>query len=243
MEGDTKKIKATVEMLKGTDIIGCITGSCLLEADMDHWESKPDIDVFVYNTESLVYTVSELVWRLGFEPGKGTEESRRQEKWKFDRLRQGRMNVKAPVNTHSLEFDGTVVNVTYKKGMTNMLQVLGSFDMDLIMHGYDIELGKQMDFVPADAKVAHINPYRRVRHDLWDTAHWLRQWDRVIKYWNRGYDTRPVAHAYLGMIDDTLAVASVFKSENAVAAYEKFAKEFEETKAKIQAWISEHEED
>lgn len=242
MMGDTKKIKSAIEELKQSDLIGCITGSCLLDADFDDWETKPDIDIFLYNQASLAYACSEIVWHMGYRPGKGDEKTRKMEEWKFRKLKQGQYSSKIPVNTHSFEKDGVIVNLTYKKNMRNMLHILGSFDMDLVMHGFDIELKQEMNFVPKDAKVAHINPYRKIRYDLWDTAHWLRQWDRVVKYWNRGYDTRPVAEAYLDMVDKTMETANIFSTPAAMEAQEQFFKEFEDTRKKIVEWLEANED-
>ena len=83
----TEKIRNTIELLKDTDINGCITGSSMIpDVDFDEWDSVPDIDLFVYTEMQLLYASDYLVLKHGFELRNAGEE------WKYDRVRNRGMH-------------------------------------------------------------------------------------------------------------------------------------------------------
>ena len=95
VETFNQKMHSVIEILKNSGINGCITGSCLLDADFDSWSVKPDIDVFVYGERYMVEAICILRSRYGFEFGVDeTERSKKQEKKKYGWLLKGKKNKK-----------------------------------------------------------------------------------------------------------------------------------------------------
>ena len=95
VETFNQKMHSVIEILKNSGINGCITGSCLLDADFDSWSVKPDIDVFVYGERYMVEAICILRSKYGFEFGvDGTERSAKQEKKKYGWLLKGKKNKK-----------------------------------------------------------------------------------------------------------------------------------------------------
>nr|DAG29645.1 MAG TPA: hypothetical protein [Caudoviricetes sp.] len=237
-----EKIYETQEELLKSSINGCITGSSMLSDDFDTWDSIPDIDVFVYGESQLVHAIDYMTMKLGFVPGKYDESARAGEEWKVQRILEGRYRKKVPINTVSLIRDGVTVNLTHKKNQTSVIDVISNFDMTIIMLGIDIPTGYTMDLRGPYKKTARPNPLRPVKYELVNTSYWIRQFDRVMKYWNRGYDTRPMAKFYLDLIDKTLADGCLFKSDASQKMYDTFSNEFAEVHDKIDSWLKDKED-
>lgn len=240
--GLTKQIKDTINLLKDTDINGCITGSCLLDENFDEWESVPDIDVFVYSIESQIHAVDVLEYKYGFKPGKYDHNCDKGEAWKVQRLRTYGMRKDSPLSTVSMYKDGITVNVSYRKDQRKLVDVISVFDMTIIMRGIDIPTGYELNLTGDDSHTARLNPLRTIDYSIWNTKKWVRQFDRVIKYWNRGFDTRPVAQAYIDMINTVIETGSLFTSEKAEQSYKEFAEEYIEVRDHIQMWLDDKED-
>ena len=240
----TEEIKSTIEMLKGSGIYGCITGSCLLDVDFDTWDTAPDIDIFVYSENALVNASDILMYKYNFVPGTLVKDSNRGEEWKIKRTIQHGMKKNAALSTVKFNNGKVVVNVSYKKNQTTVLDVIPAFDMSIVMHGYDIPKATELDLrtMKSTKNVAVPNPLRDQDAELYVADQWIRQFDRVIKYWNRGFDTRPMAQFYIKLIDEVLSKGSLFTSSKATEYYEEFAKEFIEVRKKIEEWLADKEE-
>ncbi len=247
----TQEIKETIELLKELDIYGCITGSSMLDKDFDEWDEHPDIDVFVYYNNELLNAARMLIDCYGFEPA--TEG----EAWKIDRIRKAIKQKDAVLQTVKLRKGNVVVNLTFKYGKTNMLAVLSSFDMSIIMVGYDIETKSMLDLrescksmVPDDPNgkwptcknIAVPNPLRKQDVDMYGTEMWVRQFDRVIKYWNRGFDTRPMARFYISLIEGVIRKGQLFDTTKSSAAYQEFVDTYEPLKNKMVQWLNDKED-
>lgn len=247
----TQKIKETIELLKDLDVYGCITGSSMLDCNFDEWDNHPDIDVFVYYPNEALYLANLLINCYGFKPA--TEG----EAWKLDRMRKAMRQKDACLQTIKVEKDEIIVNITYKYGKTNMLAVLSSFDMSIIMKGYDIETKSMMDLrvgsdlmVPEDPNgkwskdpnVAVPNPLRKQDVDMYGAEMWIRQFDRVIKYWNRGFDTRPMARFYIELIDGVIKKGQLFNTDKSTAAYNGFVETYEPLRKKMVEWLNDKED-
>ena len=245
MGSTTSRIHETIDLLKQTDIYGCITGSSLLESDFDDWDTPPDVDIFVFSQQALIHAVTLLTERYGFEPGSEMEKSAKGEAWKIDRSITHGMQRNFPLSTIKLRRDGVVVNVTYRKYQTSVLDILSNFDMSIIMRGYDIRKHLDVDLrklIDADNMTAIPNPFRDQDTDMYTVMQWIRQFDRVIKYWQRGFDTRPMARFYLKAIDDVLETGSIFDTDKAISLYDEFSSQFKEVREKIAAWLKDKEE-
>lgn len=245
-----RAVKAWVEKLKGSDFRACITGSCLLDADFSTWDELPDVDMFAYSDREMIRMIQALQDQHHLELGvDGSERSYLQEQQKYDWLVEGKNNkydgtLFSTVKLHDKRY-GTIINVSWKKHADNVAKVLGTFDMSIVMKGYDIR-GKWMcDFtkVWGPENVAMPNPLKRVDYDLVKTTYWVRQFDRVIKYWQRGYDTRPMAETYIEKIDMLLKRGNIWTSEAGAEFYHKFADELIDMRKKVAAWLEERRED
>lgn len=247
-----EKIDAAIALVKTLPIDGCITGSCLLPGfDPDGWGTVPDIDVFVFGEDELVSAVTLAQHALKMVPGKGSDRTRRQEEWKLARLRQAGLNHKIGITTYTFWCEGVMLNFTFKQRrfhgrwvpILDTPGVLQSFDMSIVMQGYDIKHHVTYDLRVGDEFVAIPNPLRDHDCVMWTVAKWVRQFDRVVKYYNRGFDTRPMARFYLDMIDECIDAGCLFDSEESQEAFESFSKEFIEKRSQIADWYEEHKED
>ena len=117
--------------------------------------------------------------------------------------------------------------------------------MSIVLQAYDIESRIMYDLRPKDVPVttAIPNPMREQDGMMWTVSKWVRQFDRVVKYYNRGYDTRPMAQFYLDMIDQCIEAGCLFDSEESQTAFTNFSEEFLAKRAIIADWLEEHEED
>lgn len=248
------KISRAINVLKASDINGCITGSCWLpNFDPEVWGSTPDIDVFVYGENELIKAINILQYKLKMVPGKGTERTQKQEEWKLQRLYKSGLNRKLGITTYTFYCDGIMINVTHKQKkheghwipLTTAPEVLMSFDMSIVMQGYDIQSGIFFDMRPEGIPPTTAVPNLTRDHDcvMWTVAKWIRQFDRVVKYYNRGYDTRPMAEFYLKMIDECIDAGCLFDSEESQDTFKIFSEEFLAKKAQIADWLDAHKED
>lgn len=248
------KAAAVIDVLKTIDINGCITGSCLLpNFDPDAWGGTPDIDVFVYSRDELVRATMLAQTALKMRPGIGDKKSEKQEAWKLKRLQESGLNNKIHLTTYKFYSSGVIINFTYKEDKIidrwipccNAASVLMSFDMSIIMRAYDIKQRVMWDLRPDDVpwNVAVPNPLRKDDHMIWTVAKWIRQFDRVPKYYSRGFDTRPVAQFYLDMIDECIAAGCLFDSEESEELFASMSEEFLKVRERIQEWLDAHKED
>ena len=246
------KVASAIKLVKMLPIDGCITGSCLLPGfDPEGWGSVPDIDVFVFGENELVHAIDLAQYALCMTPGSGTERSRKQEEWKLGRLKDAGLNYKIGITTYKFWCDGIILNFTFKQRkfhgrwipILDTPGVLQSFDMSIVMQGYDIKHHVMYDMRTGDPNVATPNPLRDHDCVMWTVAKWVRQFDRVVKYYNRGFDTRPMAKFYLDMIDECIDAGCLFDSEESQEAFESFSQEFLEKRAQIADWYDAHKED
>lgn len=246
-----QEVKEVIELLKKTDINGCITGSSMLDCDFETWESLPDVDVFVYTEPQLQYAANLLMFKYGFEPLTAGEE------WKLNRVQNRGSQKNSYLSTVKLKRGDVVVNITYKQWKNNIFSVLSSFDMSIIMIGYDIRKHVMLDLrcgwdgmVPEDPdnrwsndiNVAVPNPLRDQDVDMYGTEMWVRQFDRVIKYWNRGFDTRPMARFYIKLINSVIDKGQLFQTDKSEAAYQGFITAYEPLRDKMVQWLKDKED-
>lgn len=239
-----------------TDIEGCITGSSLSQNwDMEEAEVKPDIDIFTYSPYAMVHAIDVIEYKLGLHSGGDEVTTDAGERWKAKKMR---LNGRGGRDLATCKFtDGTVVvNVSNRKYEKSAMDVIARFDMSIVLQAYDIPSGSLIDMrtvqpkadlvgviksTGGDPMVAVPNPFRSFDGTTWDAKKWLRQWDRVIKYWNRGFDTRPMARFYSHMIKEVIDGGSLFKTEASKQAYQEFVDEFQELGTKIDEWLEANE--
>ncbi len=247
-----EKMSTTVNEVMKMPIDGCITGSYWLDKyDPELWDSTPDVDLFVFSEGDLREALVFAEYAMGMTPGTGTKRSQLQEETKMDILRKDGINRKTGITTFKFYEDGVILNITYKmsrvKGrlqpLSSTYEVLRSFDLTIVMQGYDIRSHTFIDMRPDCGDVAYPNPMRDHNCAAWTIDKWIRQFDRVVKYYDRGYDTRPVAKFYINMIDTCLDIGCIFDSDKAQESFERFIPEFVEKRAAMAEWLEAHKFD
>jgi hypothetical protein len=196
-------------------------------------------------------TIAEYVLKM--KPGTGSDRSEQQEHWKLSRLFKNGLNYKIGVTTYKFSSDGIILNFTYKmtklKGrwepVADAPSVLKTFDMSIVLQAYDIASHIMYDMRPNDVPVMTAVPNPMREHDcvMWTVSKWVRQFDRVVKYYDRGYDTRPMAEFYLKMIDECIEAGCLFDSDESHEAFDMFSEEFLVKRAVIADWLEDHKED
>lgn len=250
-------IDAMQMRIMDTDIDGCITGSSLAENwDVDEAEVKPDIDIFTYSPYAMVHAIDVLEYKLGLAPGGDEVTSDKGEAWKAKKMRTSGRGFGRDLATCKFTDGNVVVNVSNRKGERSAMDVIARFDMSIVLQAYDIPSGSLIDMrcvqpkadlvdiiksTGGDPMVAVPNPFRSFDGTTWNASKWLRQWDRVIKYWNRGFDTMPMARFYSNMIKEVIDGGAMFKTEKAKESYQEFVDEYAELGTKIDEWIKENE--
>lgn len=186
----------------------CVTGSCLL----DYFEGQ-DIDMFAYNVPAF----NQLLYSMYHNPMFIIADPK--EQWKLDKwmkckdynkeLNYGMISIKFKYNTC------VDVNIIYKAASKNIFEVLSSFDMDIVAKGFDLSSRQYLDLTPLDKTKADWNRWNKKFTDInaWSIKRLLRQFSRVIKYHNRGYNTDKVCIKYRSIMEDMLKYVDIWKTE------------------------------
>jgi len=199
-----------IAYLKTLDIDGCMTGSCLL----GYFEGS-DIDVFCYSEASF----TKLLYTLSFNPMFSIID--KIEKWKFnDWCNSSYKSSIKKMGICTIKFHWNLcmpVNIIFKEKANNIFSVLSSFDMDIIAKGYDLMSKQYLDLTEkgkAHDKIATWNKWNPTFNNpnVWNINRILRQFKRVIKYQNRGYDTDLITKKYLEILNDILSYENIFNS-------------------------------
>ena len=197
-----------IELLKKQEVAGCITGSCMLE----YFEGA-DVDIFTYNEAAftkMIYSLYHNKMFLLVEP---------MEQWKFkdwtDNPYRGSLKKLGLV---SIKFKYNMlidVNVIFKEKNHTIFDVLSSFDMDIICKAYDLQTGLILDLSQnKGTKVATWNKWNGTFYNpnIWAVSRILRQFGRVVKYHQRGYNTDDMALKYRDILEDMIKYENIFSS-------------------------------
>lgn len=225
-----EQIDNAVTILKGLDINGCITGSVLL----DYFEGA-DIDVFVYDKSSF----NKLLFFMHYNPMFTI----------LDKLELHKFNEYINEDKSSLDSIGLIsikfkynlcidVNVVFKKFHKNIFDVLSNFDLDIIANGYDIKTGNYLSLRTTTGLEGTWNRWNTSYYkcNLWSCKRLLRQFSRVVKYTERGYNLETVTDKYISLIEEILSLDNIYKTEKGSLFYEKTQKEFEIVLKILQVW-------
>lgn len=201
-----------IDYIKTIQVKGCITGSCLLP---DYYE-KSDVDIFLYDSASFI----KLYYTLRLNPMFTILDPL--ELWKASMIEtKDFANNKhhTGVTTIKLVYNTCIdINIILKKNCTNIFSVLSSFDMDLISKGYDLESKQYLDLSgdSVSTKIVNFNKWNPAFQstEIWSISKILRQIERIIKYYKRGYNTDPLCNKYIELINTLQEFQSVFNSEN-----------------------------
>lgn len=225
-----EQVDNLIEILKQQDINGCITGSCLLE----YFEGA-DVDVFCYDEQSFTALLYFMKYNKMFTVLDPLEI------YKLDQyLKQGKSSLES-IGLITIKFKYNLCidcNITFKKFHKNIFDVLSNFDLDIIATGFDIKTKKSLSLRESTGKVGYWNKWNTAyyKSDLWSCKRLLRQFSRVIKYTERGYNLDEVTDKYISLIEEILAKENVYKSEKGIIFYDKTQKEFEIVLKILQLW-------
>ena len=233
-----EQVEKAIEYLKNQPIKGCITGSCMLEIN-ELWQQ--DVDVFTYDEKSFV----KLLFAMHHNPMFQILD--KLEAWKFEKYITSNDSTFYKFGLVTIKFTYNTcidVNIVLKKKAQDIFSVLSSFDMDIISKGYDIETKQTLDLSQnLPNKQATWNAWNPKFYstELWDISRILRQMERTIKYYRRGYNTDAVVIKYIELIDKLQEYENIFNSEN----YEEKVKIAKNNTAIVkqicQRWLETHE--
>lgn len=221
-------------------IEGVLTGSCLLG---EYWKGM-DVDIFVYSGEEFI----NLLWKLFYDNKFLILDPK--EQWKFNKFTTETMynsNHKIGVNTIKFMWNQVIpVNIIFKNNKKGIFDVLSSFDMDIVARGYDLKTGVMLDLsAPGsiESKIASPNKWND-RFDnvtIWSVSQLLRQADRIIKYYRRGFNTDPMVIKYIELIDRIMKEQNIFESVKYGEILKTAQVNFKTVKKVFQTWLKTHE--
>jgi len=228
-------IDNAIEILKKQEVNGCITGSCLL----DYFEGQ-DIDVFMYDKSSF----TKLLFFLHYNPMFTILDP--MEQHKFDEFINNDSSSLDSLGLITIKFKYNLlvdVNVIYKKYNKNLFDVISNFDLDIIATGYDIKTGQTLSLRTTTGLEGTWNRWNTAfykKGDFWSVKRLLRQFERVVKYTERGYDLSTVTDKYISIVEDIIKIENFYKTEKGTTYFENNIKQFEIVFKILQAWKKEN---
>lgn len=224
--------ESAVDILKKQQVNGCITGSCMLEFN-ENWNQ--DIDLFVYDKASF----TKILWFMYYNPMFTILDPLENHKFrdfvdndKSSLEQLGLITIKFKYN---LLVD---VNVIYKKFHKTCFDVISNFDLDIVTTAYDIRTGKTLTLRETTGKEGTWNTWNPTFYqpDFWSTKRLLRQFERVIKYTERGYNLTSVTDKYISIVEDIINTENYYKSEKGLKYFEDTMEQFEVVLKILQTW-------
>lgn len=223
-------IDSAIEILKDQKINGCITGSVML----DYFEGA-DVDVFCYDESSFRKLLFFMHYNSLFtilDP---------LEKHKFEEYIDNSKSSLESIGLITVKFKYNLlvdVNVVFKKFHKNIFDVLSNFDLELIAIGYDIKTGKTLSLRETSGMTGTWNRWNTsfYKSDYWSCKRLLRQFERVIKYTNRGYDLSSVTDKYISLVEEILSKENYYKTDKGTRFYNDTMEQFEIVLKILQSW-------
>lgn len=201
-----------LEYLKTLDVDGCITGSVMLGYFPD---SNQDIDIFAFNEKAFLKTI----YTLKFNPMFTILD--KLELWKYEDITNSSYNgsmKKLGICSIKFYYNLSVpVNIVYKEKANNIFDVLSSFDMSIICKAYCLQTKQTLDLTDGtqETKICTWNKWNKTFYqpNVWAISRVLRQFLRVQKYTDRGYDCSLVANKYIELLEGVINYENIFTSE------------------------------
>ena len=223
-------IDNAIELLKKQEINGCITGSCLL----DYFEGQ-DIDLFTYDKASF----TKLLWFMYYNPMFNILDPL--EKHKFDEFTNEDKSSLDSLGLITIKFKYNLlvdVNVIFKKFNKTCFDVVSNFDLDIITTAYDIKTGKTISLRESTGKKGTWNKWNSTFYkcNFWGTKRLLRQFERVVKYTQRGYDLTSVTDKYIEIVEEIILTDNFYKSEKGNKYFEDTIEQFEIVLKILKVW-------
>lgn len=226
-------INNAIEILKKQDINGCITGSCLL----DYFEGQ-DIDLFTYDKSSF----TKLLFFMYYNPMFTILDPL--EKHKFEQFTNEDKSSLDTLGLITIKFKYNLlvdVNVIFKKFNKTCFDVVSNFDLDIITTAYDIKTGKTISLRESQGLEGTWNRWNPAFYkvDFWGTKRLLRQFERVVKYTQRGYDLSSVTDKYISIVEEIVDTENIFKTEKGNKYHNDNIEQFEIVLKILKAWKKE----
>ena len=218
------------------EVAACITGSCLL----DYFEGQ-DIDIFAYSIPAF----NKLLFAMKHNPMFMIADPK--EQWKCDKWTKTKnYHKELSYGMVSIKFKYNMcvdVNLIFKKNSDNIFKILSSFDMDIVAKGFDLSSRKYLDLTSGNGKIADWNKWNNQFRDVnaWSINRLLRQFRRVIKYHNRGYNTDLVCLKYKEILEDTLKYVDIWKTEKTVVKISSVKEKCKDLIRIFNIWLKKHE--
>jgi hypothetical protein len=230
-----KQMQEVINFLKQQDINGCITGSCMLK----YFEGA-DVDVFTYDEAAftkLLFTLYHNKMFLLLDPI---------EKWKFEDWTsnpyKGSLK-KLGLITIKFKYNMCIdVNIIFKEKNSSIFDVLSTFDLDIIAVGYDLKSKKTLNLSENIEGVASWNKWNKAfyNNNIWAVSRLMRQFERVVKYHNRGYNTDEVALKYKEILNSMMDYENIFNSQKVDDKVESVKKNSKILIKIIDLWLKNH---
>ncbi len=225
-----EQVDNLIEILKKQDIQGCITGSCMLE----YFEGA-DVDLFCYDEQSFIA----LLYYMKYDPMFTILDPLELHKFE-DYTKNGKSSLES-IGLVTIKFKYNLcidVNIIFKKFHKTIFDVLSNFDLDIITTGYDIKTGKTISLRESTGKEGTWNRWNKsfYQSDFWSTKRLLRQFERVVKYTNRGYDLSSVTDKYIELVETIISTENFYKSDKGTKYFEDTIEQFEVVLKILKAW-------
>lgn len=217
---------------KQENLNACIAGSAMLGFQED-WNQ--DIDIFCYEEQSF----TALLYFMHYNPMFQILD--KLEQHKFESYLRDKKSSLDSIGVVSIKFMYNLcipVNIVYKKFSTNIFNVLSSFDMDLISQGYCLQTKQYLSLRKSTGNTVNWNVFNTsfYKTDFWSTKKLLRQFERNVKYHDRGYDLSSVTDKYIELVENIIATENFYKSEKGTKYFEDTIEQFEVVLKILNAW-------
>jgi len=214
--------KNAFKLISALDINGCITGSYMLGYNKK-WHQ--DLDVFCYDKSSftaLLYYMHYSPMFLILDP---------LEKHKFDEFTKSNKSSLDKLGLITIKFKYNLcidVNIVYKEYQRNIFEVISNFDLDIICMGYDIKTKKTLNLRESTGMTGTWNRWNKTFYDpdFWSIKRLLRQFERIIKYTDRGYDLTSAVDKYIELVRTILKTQNIYKTEKGTTFHENTMGQF-----------------
>ena len=225
-----EQIDSAIDILKKQEINGCITGSCLL----DYFEGQ-DIDLFTYDKASF----TKLLYFMYYNPMFNILDPL--EKHKFEEFTNEDKSSLDSLGLITIKFKYNLcvdVNVIFKKFNKTCFDVVSNFDLDIITTAYDIKTGKTISLRESTGNVGTWNKWNSTFYkcNFWGTKRLLRQFERVVKYTQRGYDLTSVTDKYIEIIEEIILTDNFYKSDKGTKYFDDTIEQFEVVLKILKIW-------
>lgn len=227
-----ENFEKVIELLKKQDINGCITGSCML-GFTEKWNQ--DIDVFCYDEQSfiaLLYFMKYNPMFLILDP---------LEKNKFEEYTKNNKSSLDSIGLISVKFKYNMlvdVNVIFKKFNKTSFDVVSNFDLDIVAIAYDIKTQKTLNLRETTGMKGTWNRWNPsfYKTEFWSTKRLLRQFERVVKYTERGYDLTEVTDKYIELVEEIVKQENFYKTEKGSKYFMDTIEQFETVLKILKVW-------